>query len=119
MRVRLPSWDGRTKLLAAMVMQSAGERISRDAARWRGAAALSTGLEFVACEGRRVGLRTPPALELARVLPSVPQAFRCGVEFGDDRHRQVLRVAAAGDDCHVPAPSSARISAIFVALVIH
>src|SRR5689334_8759496 len=82
-------------------------------------AALSPGLELVAWEGHRERLRTPPALELARVRPEVPEALGCGVEVGDHRHRQVLYIGAAGDGCHVPASSSARISAIFVALLIH
>ena len=60
----------------------------------------AAGGQVVAREGRRVGRRTPPALELARIGPELPDALGRGVELGGQGHGQGLRVLADGGDGH-------------------
>ena len=51
----------------------------------------AAGREVVRGEGGGVGRRAPPALELARVGPQLPDALGRGVELGVEGHGQGLR----------------------------
>ena len=60
----------------------------------------AAGREVVRREGRRVGRRAPPALELARIGPQLPDALGRRVEFGGQGHGQGVGVLADGGDGH-------------------
>ena len=55
-------------------------------------ARLAADHEIVARERRWVRRRAPPALELARILPELPDLLRRGRKVGHHRERQVLCV---------------------------
>ena len=60
----------------------------------------AAGSQVVLRERGGVGRRAPPALELARIGPQLPDAIRGGVELGVEGHGQGLRVLADGGDGH-------------------
>src|SRR5437870_11893087 len=51
-------------------------------------------------EGGRVGRRPPPALELARIRPQLPNALDRCIEFGLNREGQPLGILADSGDGH-------------------
>src|SRR5437870_766131 len=51
-------------------------------------------------EGGRVGRRPPPALELARIRPQLPNALDRCIEFGLNREGQPLGILADSADGH-------------------
>ncbi len=60
----------------------------------------AAGRQVVGGEGGGVGRRTPPALELARIGPQLPDALGRGVELGGQGHGQGVGVLADGGDSH-------------------
>ena len=62
---------------------------------------VAAGSQVVGGEGGGVGRRTPPALELARIGPELPDALGRGVELGGQGHGQGVGVLADGSDSHV------------------
>ena len=61
---------------------------------------VAAGRQVVGGEGGGVGRRTPPALELARIGPQLPDALRRRVELGGQGHGQGVGVLADGGDSH-------------------
>src|SRR5207249_8355691 len=60
----------------------------------------TAGRQIVFGEGGRVGRRPPPALELARIRPQLPNALDRCIELGLDRQGQPTGVLADGGDGH-------------------
>ena len=54
--------------------------------------------EVEAGEGGRPGWRAPPLLQLARVLPDLPDLLDGGIEFGDHGQFEILAVGGGADD---------------------
>src|SRR5204863_5265310 len=60
----------------------------------------TAGRQIVFGEGGRVGWRPPPALELARIRPQLPNALDRCVEFGLDGQGEPLGLLADSGDGH-------------------
>ena len=67
----------------------------------------AAGRQVVGGEGRGVRRGTPPALELARIGPELPDALRRCVELGGQGHGQGVGILADGGDGHVLVSSAA------------
>src|ERR1700676_828729 len=48
---------------------------------------------------------SPPPLQLAWILPDLPDVLWGGVEVGDDGEREALRILVRADDGHFGSPS--------------
>src|SRR5260370_27754906 len=60
----------------------------------------TAGRQIVFGEGGRVGRRPPPALELARIRPQLPNALDRGIEFGLNGQGEPLGILADSGDGH-------------------
>src|SRR5438132_5089446 len=60
----------------------------------------TAGCQIVFGEGGRVGRRSPPALELARIRPQLPNALDRCIEFGLNGQGEPLGILADSGDCH-------------------
>src|SRR5260370_17095080 len=60
----------------------------------------TAGRQIVLGEGGRVGRRPPPALELARIGPQLPNALDRCIEFGLNRQGEPLGILADSGDGH-------------------